>query len=113
MNIQITARHATKISRETQDYLKSELKSLEKYHDKITSCHVILDSEHLDKKVEIILNVQGHSFNAKSKSENFGKSVDDALDKIVRQLKKSNEKLKNHKGVSTKEAPLLVEPSGI
>ncbi len=96
MNIQITCRHS-KVSQDTQQYLKEELVNLEKYYDRITSCHVILDSEHIDKIVEIVMNVQGSSVNAKGKSENLGKSVDIALNKIARQLKKFNQKLKNHK----------------
>lgn len=96
MNIQITCRH-TKVSQDTQQYLKEELNNLEKYYDRITSCRVILDSEHLDKIVEMVINVQGSTVNAKGKSENLGKSVDIALQKITRQLKKFNQKQKNHK----------------
>lgn len=100
MNIQVTSRHS-KVSQETKDYLTSELESLEKYYDKMTSCHVVLDSEHISKTVEILVNVLGTSVTAKAKAENLGKAVDLALSKITRQLKKFNEKLKNHKTVKT------------
>ncbi len=98
MNIQITSRHS-KVSQDTQAYLKNELNSLDKYYDKITSGHVIIDSENILKIVEIVLNIQGSTINAKAKSENFGKSVDMALNKVIRQLKKTNEKIKGHKKV--------------
>jgi ribosomal subunit interface protein len=49
--------------------------------------------------VEIIVNVQGSTLNAKAKSDNLGKSVDDALQKITRQLKKIKEKIKDHKKI--------------
>ena len=98
MNIQITCRHS-KVSQDTQQYLKEELANLEKYYDRITSCHVILDIEHIDKIAEIILSVQGTTVNAKAKSDNLGKAVDTALQKITRQLKKFNQKLKNHKSI--------------
>lgn len=101
MNIQITSRH-TKISQDTQDYLKAELDNLSKYYDKITSCHAILDSEHIDKKVEISMNVLNHSIVARASAENLGKAVDDALGKVRRQLKKFNEKLKQHKNNKVK-----------
>ncbi len=97
MNIQITSRHS-KASNQVQEYLKNELKDLEKYCDKITSCHVILDSEHILKTVEIIIYIQGNTVKANAKTENLGKSVDEAMQKIVRQLKKFNKKKKNHKG---------------
>ncbi len=102
MNIQITSRHS-KVSKQTQDYLKSELGNLEKFYDRMTSSHVILDIEHINKIVEIIINVQGSTVNAKAKSDNLGKSVDMALQKITRQLKKFNQKMKNHKMVNIKD----------
>lgn len=96
MNIQITSRHS-KVSNETHEYLKKELTSLEKYYDRITSCHVILNNEHVKKVVEITLSIQGNTINAKGKADNLGKTIDVTLQKIKRQLKKNNEKLKNHK----------------
>ncbi len=100
MNIQITTRHA-KVSKDSQEYLKEELVHLEKYYDKMTSCHVILDTEHINKTVDISITAQGKVINAKGKSDNLGKSVDMALQKAIRQLKKLNDKIKTHK--STKE----------
>ena len=102
MNIQITSRHL-KVSQSTHDYLKGELQNLEKFYDRMTSSHVILDSEHINKIVEIIINVQGSTVSAKAKSESIGKSVDIALNKITRQLKKFNQKLKDHKKAPIKE----------
>lgn len=105
MNIQITSRRS-KVSKQTQDYLKSELINLEKFNDRMTSSHVILDSEHINKIVEIVINVQGSTVNAKAKSDNLGKSVDLALQKITRQLKKFKQKTKNHKNVNIKDMPV-------
>lgn len=96
MNIQITTRHS-KVSKDSHEYLKKELVHLEKYHDKMTSCHVILDTEHISKTVDISIVAQGKSINAKGKSDNVGKSVDMALQKAIRQLKKLNDKVKAHK----------------
>ena len=102
MNIQITSRHS-KVSQSTHDYLKAELQNLEKYYDRMTSSHVILDTEHINKIVEIIINVRGLTVSAKAKSDTLGKSVDIALGKITRQLKKLNQKLKDHKKAPIKE----------
>ena len=113
MNIQITSRRS-KVSQETQDYLKSELKNLERFYDRMTSSRVILDTEHINKIVEIIINVQGSTVNAKAKSDNLGKSVDMALQKITRQLKKFNQKIKNYKKVTIKDikAPYQLDLMG-
>jgi len=98
MEIQITARH-TKASQSLQDTITAELEKIGKYFDKIVSCHVVLDSEHVDKTAEITLNTLGHQIVASAKAENIGKAFDEALVKAERQLKKHNEKIKNHKPV--------------
>jgi putative sigma-54 modulation protein len=98
MEIQITSRH-TKASAILQDTITSELTKLQKFFEKITSCHVILDSEHMDKTVEITMNTMGHQVVATAKAENVGKAFDDALAKTERQLKKLNQKIKSHKAV--------------
>jgi putative sigma-54 modulation protein len=97
MEIQITSRHTNKASQTLQDAITAELQKMEKYFDKITSCHVILDSENVDKTVEITMNALGHQLVATAKAENIGKAIDEALEKTERQLKKLNEKIKNHK----------------
>ena len=105
MEIQITSRHS-KASQTLQDTITTELQRMEKFLDKITSCHVILDSEHDDKKVEITITAGGHpAIIANARAENLGKAIDEALEKIERQLKKLNEKIKDHH-----TSPVLPEP---
>jgi putative sigma-54 modulation protein len=96
MEIQITSRHS-KASQSLQDTIHDELQKVGKYFDKITSCHVILDSEHVEKVAEITMNTLGHPVVASAKADNIGKAFDDALAKAERQLKKLNEKIKSHK----------------
>jgi putative sigma-54 modulation protein len=96
MEIQITSRHS-KASKSLRETIISELEKVGKYFDKITSCHVILDSEHVEKVAEITMNTFGHQIVASAKAENIGKAFDEALAKTERQLKKWNAKIKNHK----------------
>ena len=107
MELQITSRHS-KASQTLQDTIASELTKLEKFSDKIISCHVILDSEHVDKTVEITMNTLGHQVVATAKAENIGKAIDSAIEKVSRQLKKLNEKIKNHK-VDKRELESIIE----
>jgi len=97
MEIRITARHDAKASQDLQDIITAEIGKLEKFYDKITSCHVILDTDGSDKTVEITMSAQGHSVVGNAKAENVGKAIDEAVAKVERQLKKINEKVKNHK----------------
>jgi len=98
MEVQITSRH-TKASQDLQDTITAEINKLEKFFDKITSCHVVLDSESIDKTVEITMNAPGgRQVVGSAKAENIGKAIDDAIAKVKRQLKELNEKVKSHKG---------------
>jgi len=99
MEIQITSRHTkSKASQELQDAIGAEVGKLEQFCEGITSCRVVLDNESLDKTVEITMHVKGnHEIVGLAKAENIGKAVDEAVEKVERQLKKLNEKVKSHK----------------
>ena len=96
MEIRITSRHE-KASQSLQDSITAELNKMEKFAEKITSCHVILDSERIVKKAEITMHAFGHEVVGIAKAENIGKAFDEALEKVERQLIKINQKIKNHK----------------
>ena len=96
MEIQITSRH-NKASQVLHDSIVADLNKLEKFSEKIGACHVILDTEFVDQTVEISMHVFDHDVVATGKAENIGKAFDAALEKIERQLKKINEKVKDHK----------------
>lgn len=96
MDIQVTTRHA-KVSAGARATVEEKLEKLERYIEKITSCHVVLDNEHNDWLVEITMLASGHTFAAKAHDDNMGKALDDVVDKLERQIKKINEKIKTHK----------------
>ena len=96
MDIQITSRHE-KASASLRQTIIDEFAKLEKYSDRITSCHVIIDSQRGMELLEVVLNMAGHTINATAKAGNIGKAVDEAIMKVQRQLSKINEKIKDHK----------------
>ncbi|MBD3421410.1 MAG: ribosome-associated translation inhibitor RaiA [Chitinivibrionales bacterium] len=108
MEIKFTSRHDT-ASKSFKKMVEEELTKLEKYHDKITSCHVITDNEHIDQKVELIVNMQNHTVKAEAKADKLAKALDGAISKAERQLKKINQKLKNHKAEKLVVTPLQAE----
>ena len=81
----------------TSGHNHRRIKQNGEFFDKITSAHVVLDSEHVDKTVEITMNTQGRQVVAFAKADSIGKAIDEALAKTERQLKKLNQKIKSHK----------------
>ena len=107
MKIQITARHFH-ASSELHDNLKESLNKLAKYNDSITGAHVILDSQKSGiRRAEIIVKILGKSIFAHAEEDAMGKSIESMLEKVERQLKEENEKLKLHKSVPA--ATLVLE----
>jgi len=106
MDIQITSRHE-KASASLQQTIKDEFGKLEKYSDRITSCHIIIDSQRGMEILEVVLAMAGHTINATAKAGNIGKAIDEALMKVERQLEKINGKIKDHKGHGKPSAELF------
>jgi putative sigma-54 modulation protein len=97
MDIQITARHFN-ASEALQERVHSQISKLERFYPNITDAVVVLDAEkeHL-RKVEVKMNILDKTIAAKGEEENMGKALDSVLKKLERQLKRENEKLKDHK----------------
>ena len=91
MRINFTARHY-KPSQRLKDYAQDEVKRLEKYYDGIIDCDIILDYQKDIQIAEIIVGVHGAKLTAQEKTEDIYKSIDIAVSKLERQLKKYKKK---------------------
>ena len=90
MNISITSRKF-KARDILKDFITAEVKSLEKYNDRILNADVILsyqNSRDSIKIAEIILQVPGQTLKATEHSDDYKKSVNAAVEKLSRQLNK-------------------------
>ncbi len=90
MNVQFTARHF-KAHDGLKHYALQQVSTLKKYYDGIVQGNIVLRFEKPKdslKIAEINLAVYGTKLVAIEKSENFYKSIDNAVDKLERQLLK-------------------------
>jgi len=87
MRINITARRF-KMADELKQYAKQRVTHLEKYYDGIVDVEVILSWEKKDRLAEVNLSVHGGVLSAKERSDDMNKSIDGAIEKMERQLKK-------------------------
>jgi putative sigma-54 modulation protein len=86
MKTQVTFRH-TKSSEELQEVANEEAQRFSKFFDAITNTEIIFTDDN-DKIVDISVRVNGTTLVAKESSDDFVKSLNEASDKIIRQLKK-------------------------
>lgn len=97
MNVQFTARHfhASEMLKESSI---ARAEDLTRYYENIISAHIILDAEDdLRKCAEVVISTRGKSITAQAEDEKMGAAIDAAFDKVERQLKKLNSKIKDHK----------------
>lgn len=114
MKVQITARHDRKVSDETKQFMEAEIEELAKFYDSIISVQIVLDKEEHKggsvDVVDIVADIDGKKkLVAKASEENLGKAFDSAKEKIISQLKKTNEIKKSHAGMPTSEFSAVKE----
>jgi putative sigma-54 modulation protein len=104
MKIQITARHFH-ASPQLHRNLKESLEKLAKFNDSMTGAHVILEAANgVVRRAEAVVKILDKSICAVAEEDSMGKAIEGMLDKLERQLKKENQKLKVHKSVPLSEA---------
>lgn len=90
MNIQITSRKF-RAKDSLKDYIKEEIKGLERFNDQILDVNVVLSFTHQTdsiKTAELTLKIPGKIISVSHESDEFEKSVGGAFEKVIRQLKK-------------------------
>ena len=94
-----------------KEYAKEKVERVNRYLDRASEAHVVCFLERHHHVCDITIHAGAFSMRGREKSEDFYASVDLAMDKIERQLKRYKEKLKaHHKGAphhNAEEAPRI------
>ena len=103
MNININARHMD-VTDAIRAHVESKLERLPRYYDGIQSVEVILDVEAEHTVVEMIVSARRKStFVATHRDADLYACVDQCLAKIVEQVRRHKDKVRDHKGLSLSE----------
>ena len=108
MQLDVTFRNIES-SEALKAYAREKVERVNKYVDRPMEAHVVLSSERHVMHADIQIHVAQSDLvlRGKAREEDLYASVDVAMDKIERQLRRYKEKLKNHKP-SANGAPLKV-----
>ncbi|MDD3966003.1 MAG: ribosome-associated translation inhibitor RaiA [Candidatus Neomarinimicrobiota bacterium] len=88
MNILITARQFT-ISEETRNYVENEIQRVLKVFDRVVSVHITLERiKSYEYMTQIVLKAPLKTLTLREKDEELTKSIDLAVDKMIRQIQK-------------------------
>lgn len=79
-----------------KEHVLDKISKCDKYLIKPISAHTILSKDGHEHKAEIMLVDNGIKYVGTEKTNDMYLSIDHAVDKIISQLKKEKEKVKNH-----------------
>ena len=89
-----------------KDYIENRSKKLSKFVPPTTTLHVTLKDDKVRKIAELNLRHKGAEYIAKQNSDNMFTSIDEAVDKLVRQLSRA----KSKKITRTSAKEIIPEP---
>lgn len=96
MQVNITFRHLEP-TEALKTHAREKVEHVQRYVDRPSEAHVVMYVENLEHHADITLKAGPFLVRGQAKTEDMYASIDQATDKIERQLKKHKEKLKNHK----------------
>jgi len=98
MAIEITGRHVD-VSDSMRDYAQKRVSKLTDEFPRVDKVHIILDIQKYVHMAEAIIHSSRHiRVEAKAQSENMYASIDEAVDKVEKQLRRVSDKRHEHKG---------------
>lgn len=95
MQVSITGRHI-ELTEPLKNYVQDKLQHLKHSFDQVVDVHVVLSVEKFRQQCEITLQANGITIHGSHETEDMYASIDGAIDKLNRQLKRYRAKLKKH-----------------
>ena len=103
-----------KITEGMKEHLEERLPKLEKYAPRIVEAHVFLKKEKYILKAEITLSAKNfHAFGLGEAKDNIFTAMDEAYERVEKQLKKFRAKSKDHHKKSSKESAKAARALGM
>lgn len=96
MKISLTFRN-TEGENWQKEYVDERLSKINKYIDRPVDVHVILSVEKFRNVAEVNMIANGLNINAREEAKDMHLAIDNAVEKIERQLKKHKEKIRGYK----------------
>lgn len=99
MKVNITARHLG-LSDDIRSYAEKKLHKAETFFDRIIEAHMVLSAEKHRRIAEVTLNAKRIVFHAREETEDMRASIDGAMEKVDKQVRRYKEKLRDRKHLS-------------
>jgi len=98
VSVRLTVRDES-ITKGMKRYAEEKAERLKKFFDGVTGIEVILDTEGMNKRAEIVLSVAGgEGIAVHAEHEQMNAAIDLAMDRAERSIVKHKEKVRDHRG---------------
>lgn len=94
-NVSITGRHVL-VTDAMKDYAIEKLSRIERFNDRIIDVNITMDVQKLEHRVDIVLKFNNIKIKSHAISNDMYVSIDQAVDKLERQILKFKDKLNDH-----------------
>lgn len=108
MTIMVSGRHVS-VTDEMKEYAEGKLKAILEDKHKITNVKIVLDLQKTRHKAEIIVHGKNLNIEADSESYDMYESIDNAMNKIDRQISKYFDKKQDHHKAAHVNIPVVNE----
>jgi putative sigma-54 modulation protein len=115
MNVRISSRNGVEIPAKMKDHIMEQIEGLTKYFDQILDADVTITQERHVHTVDVRLHVNGKSYQAAGTGDNLKVPLDEAVEKLRRQLKrhKSRQRRQTLRGEEIVLRGKAIEVTGI
>jgi putative sigma-54 modulation protein len=97
VRVQIAERHCD-VPDEVLDRTQQQIDRLAKYQPRASAAEVVYSEEKLTRKIEVIIHIDGsEAVVAHADAPEFRAALDQAVDRLRRQLRKQRERRRDHK----------------
>jgi putative sigma-54 modulation protein len=107
MKVSVTARRFD-LTEDLREHAEERLNRFSKFSDGLLRANVVLEVEKHRHTAEVSVHGRRGDFAGKAESDDMKVSIDSACDKIERQIRKTEDRLRVHRA-NTKEVPTMGE----
>jgi putative sigma-54 modulation protein len=108
MQIRVTCRHMD-VTDSLRDHAITRVEHDLHSFDRVEDVHVIMDVQKIHHIAEVVVKGKGHiHLESKEESEDMYNSIDRAVEKMAKQLRKNRDKIQDHRHASTAEAEQML-----
>jgi ribosomal subunit interface protein len=97
MDMDLTVRHGVEVDNVTREMLENKVQKLFRFSKRIVAVHVIIEKDGSALLLELNVTARRKAFVAKSRAFELVEAIEDAVDKMSKQLRRQEDRYRSRK----------------